>query len=191
MFDGRKGYKGKQGFVGAIQQRQGEKYLLREMIQRNNIDLYLEIGTLWGGTAIIAALAGAKKVITIDSMEGLRWSTPDPWYPHEPITKERIISNFHAFGVEHVIDLIQAKSHPFPFKNIYPDITMIDGDHETETINDWHNVKDITKHAILIHDYGNDKLPLINHLVDTVIKEEANWQLKTRINCTAVIERIN
>ena len=117
------------GFAGGIQQFQNEKKLLRDLCNLNDIDLYLEIGTLWGGTAIIAALAGAEKVITIDSMDGIRWSEPDPFYPDELVTKERILRNFYEFGVEDIIELIHAKSYPFPPKNVYPDITLIDGGH--------------------------------------------------------------
>ena len=179
------------GFVGAIQQLQNEKKALRELCNFNKIDLYLEIGTLWGGTAIIAALAGATKVITIDSMDGLRWHEPDPWFPDEMVTKERILANFHAFGVEDIIELIHAKSYPFPLKNIYPDITLIDGGHEEEVGHDWESVKDITKSMVLFHDYGNEKLPMITHVVNNVANVDPNWKLLGRVDCTAVLNRVN
>ena len=189
-YEGKKGYRGKRGFVGAIQQRQQEKWFLRALINSNDIDLYLEIGTLWGGTAIIAALAGAKRVITIDSMDGLRWGEPDPWYPDEMVSKDRIVGNIYAFGVENIVELVQARSYPFPLKDIYPDITLIDGDHETETVKDWESVKDITKKVILIHDYNSNHLPLVRYLVDEVVKEDPDWNLVATVNCTAIIERI-
>ena len=179
------------GFVGSIQQLQREKKLLRGLCNLNDIDLYLEIGTLWGGTAIIAALAGAKKVITIDSMDGIRWREPDPFYPDELVTKERILRNFYEFGVEDIIELVHAKSYPFPLKNIYPDITLIDGGHDGEVLQDWESVKDITKKVILIHDYQVGHLPMVTHVVDVLVKADPNWELIEKVNCTALLKRIN
>ena len=151
----------------------------------------MEIGTLWGGTAIIAALAGAKKVITIDSMDGIRWNKPDPYYPDEIVTKERILSNFHAFGVEDRIELIHAKSYPFPLKNIYPDITLIDGDHGKDVLFDWESVKGITKRLILVHDYHSPKLPMVTHVVDVLVEADLDWEFIGQVDCTAILKRKN
>ena len=182
---------GLKGFVGSIQQLQTEKKLLRELCNLNKFDLYLEIGTLWGGTAIIAALAGAKKVITIDSMDGIRWSEPDPFYPDELVTKERILRNFYEFGVEDIIELIHAKSYPFPLKNVYPDITLIDGGHGKDVLHDWESVKDITKKVILIHDYKDPNLPIVTHVVDVLANEDPNWEHTGTADCTALLKRVN
>jgi len=177
------------GFSGAIQQVQSEKKFLREYINHNPVNLYLEIGTLWGGTAIIAALAGAKQVITIDSMDGLRWHEPDPWYPDEMISKERILANFYAFGVEDIIHLVHAKSYPFPLDEIYPDVTLIDGAHDETVFKDWESVKDITRQAVLIHDYQSDHLPAVTRLVDEVAAVDPEWKLYGTVGCTAVLFR--
>ena len=177
------------GFVGGIQQLQNEKKLLRNLCNENDIDLYLEIGTLWGGTAIIAALAGAKKVITIDSMDGIRWSKPDPFYPDEMVTKQRILSNFHAFGIEDRVELIHAKSYPFPVEDIYPDITLIDGGHGEDVIDDRESVKDITKKIILMHDYRRGDLPMVAHVVDVLVRDNEDWEHVGIVDSTAVLKR--
>jgi len=177
------------GFVGGIQQFQNEKKLLRNLCNENEIELYLEIGTLWGGTAIIAALAGAKKVITIDSMDGIRWTEPDPFYPHEIVTKERILRNFQEFGIEDRVELVHAKSFPFPVKDIYPDITLIDGGHGGDVIDDWESVKDITKKIILFHDYKRGDLPMVAHVVNVLVRDDEDWEHVGIVDSTAIIKR--
>ena len=60
---------------GRIATRPREAALLYETIEPG--DLYLEVGCLWGGTAILAAHK-ADRVITIDFMRGGYWETGDP-----------------------------------------------------------------------------------------------------------------
>ena len=175
------------GFCGRIAQRKDEKLQLMELCR--GIDLYLEIGTLWGGTAIIAAIAGAKKVITIDSMDTAYWQEFDPGFPEERLTRGRVLRNIYDFGLQDIIEVITAPSFPFPVENVYPDVVLIDGDHGDRVARDWESVRGITKHFVLFHDYKSPNCPAVTHTVDHVVRKDPNWGLWKVVEYTAVMRR--
>jgi hypothetical protein len=110
---------------------------------------WIEIGTLWGGSAILAALSNPNlKVIAIDPIER---------YQNEAPTCDDILANFLTFNVAHQISLVKAKSDPWPLPlDFVADAVMIDGDHSLEALeSDWNNAKRIAKKFILIHDYDD------------------------------------
>jgi hypothetical protein len=72
--------------------------------------LYVEIGCLWGGTAILAALVGAGKVITIDFMRGGFWENGDPACNHLVPSAGIVLDNFARFGVAHRISVYKGES---------------------------------------------------------------------------------
>lgn len=65
---------------------------------------HVEIGCMWGGTAIIAALAKIESgvnghVYTIDKMKQGFWDVGDPIYGRRVPTLEKVKKNFDTFGV--------------------------------------------------------------------------------------------
>jgi len=114
---------------------------------------YIEIGTLWGGSAIAAALANPKLRITcIDPFTGYYGDKLDPYIGDAP-TAEAFWENCEAAGVRDRIRLIQAKSYPFPISTRERfDVGLVDGDHSEEaTINDITNLYPLCA-CVLVHD---------------------------------------
>ena len=153
-------------------------------------DLHVEIGCLWGGTSILAALAGAKKVYTIDPMAGGYWDKGDPDSGGKKPSVQAILANFAAFGVADRIQAIRSSSRPWPLIAMQPDTIFIDGDHSYEgCLADWTVATKIAKRAVLVHDVDERHPGVIR-----VINEHANktpcWRLAERRDFTVCYERI-
>jgi len=107
---------------------------------------YLEIGTAWGGSAILAALAKqdykmSGLVYCIDPFDGFRDGVKidDELYPKDPsrtpIIKSTVRANAQIFGVVEYLRIIQAKSIPTPLP--FPlelGCLFIDGNHSKESV---------------------------------------------------------
>ena len=122
-------------------------------------ETWIEIGTLWGGSAIMAALSNPNlRIITIDPLEGYRNEFP---------TCDDILENFLSFNVAHQIALVKTKSDPWPLpQEFVADAVMIDGDHSLEVLkSDWENAKKVSQKFILIHDYDD---PPIREFADGI-----------------------
>ena len=107
---------------------------------------HLEIGALWGGTAILAGLSRTCTVYCIDPM-----AEDDPnGYRSTP---EGFETNIAAFGVDAV--LIQKKSNPWPkeLEGMEFGTALIDGDHGWRTVLwDWEHVSKVTRQYVIFHD---------------------------------------
>lgn len=159
---------------GRLAMLRDEGRLLCESI--NPDDLYLEVGTLWGGSAILAAHK-AQRVITIDPLWSDFWADGDTSLKSRKLSIATILDNFHAFRVAHKISIIKASSNPFPLTDIYPDVFFIDGDHSFEGVrNDWEIASKITKRTILMHDYGNEHED-VTEFVDKYVKNDKTWTI--------------
>jgi len=118
---------------------------------------WVEIGTLWGGSAIVTALSNPDlRVIVIDPIERYRDEFP---------TCEDILMNFLSFNVAHQIALVRAKSNPWPLPlKLVVDAVMIDGDHSLEALkSDWENAMKVAQKFILVHDYDD---PIIKEFIN-------------------------
>ena len=122
---------------------------------------HVEIGCLWGGTAIVAAIIKEQfnlpgHVYTIDPMAGGWWDTQDPAVKLQP-TPGRVLDNFVRFNVAHRISVIRCKSHPWPLpSDIHPVSIFIDGDHEYRGVKvDAQMVKKLGAKIIAFHDYDS------------------------------------
>ena len=114
--------------------------------------LHIEIGTLWGGSAIAVALANPElHVICIDPFEGY-YGSYDKWAGGDTPNMSKAEANMAAHGVRDRIRLIRAKSQPFPFTGT-ADTGFIDGDHSFETVQaDWHSLDAAGCKRIAVHD---------------------------------------
>ena len=120
---------------------------------------HLEIGTLFGASAIHAALTKKRnglggKVVCIDPFES-DLLTPTIWAQCNDIapTVEIVMSNATHFGVDDRIEIIQKKSNPLPFAGQRFATAYIDGDHSVEGVRaDWNNLKKIVDVAVLLDD---------------------------------------
>ncbi len=130
---------------------------------------HLEIGTLFGGSAILAArikkeLGLDGKIVCVDPLDGYYG------HPHDPmsgvdVTKGRVLSNARLFGVEDRLQIIAKKSKPWPvdlgqrFASAF-----IDGDHTVRgALYDWSKVEAQTDKIVLIDNYDS------RHLEDRVV----------------------
>lgn len=138
-----------QNMTGRIAITKAEADLLVSTLRPD--DLYLEIGCLWGGTSILAALH-CKRVITVDFMRGGFWNTEDPIAKIRP-TPWLVLDNFAKFGVAHKVSVVKDYSHPWKL-DVYPDVMLVDGGHgHKDARNDWLTAERIAQRVILVHDY--------------------------------------
>lgn len=147
---------------------------------------YVEIGTLWGGSAIEAATAEPKlQVYAIDPFNGY-YGGADKWVcGRREITPriEDVIANLVDAGVNDRVTLVRSKSDPFPLPNMMFDCGFIDGDHAFETVlQDWRNLSARCK-TVAFHDVDDPdvarvvtsakrKWKLIEHAGDLMIFTE-------------------
>lgn len=170
-----------------------EARLLIEMVEEPG--LHIEIGCLWGGTAILATLAkkmnkAAGHVVSIDFMLGKFWNDEDPLIHKRP-TPQDVYMNMLRFGVEGEISVLRCSSYPFPLAgHIKPVTALIDGDHRKEgCIKDWTSLKDITEKYILFHDYDNFHAG-VKHTVDELVRKDRDWKEIAQTDGLIVFERV-
>lgn len=173
---------------GRIAIRKNEAVLLAEMVAKSR--LHVEIGCLWGGTAILAALVGAEKVITIDPMRGSWWASKDPATGTTP-NPERVIQNICEFGVEDQVEVMQTYSHPWPLNGDQePDSIFIDGDHSYKgCLQDWHNAKSRANRFVIFHDYDNDH-PGVKQVINEILSSPDGWERTHAATSLVVFERL-
>jgi len=115
--------------------------------------LHIEIGTLWGGSAILASQAKpGGKVVTVDPMNSGWWLSQDPVVGIAPsheivnLNIERLsgcpVQSVKGYSTEYL------RGHE-PCSTL-----LIDGDHSYEAIRaDWFVAREIAESYIFVHDY--------------------------------------
>ena len=106
---------------------------------------YVEIGTMWGGSAIVAGLAGCE-VHCID-----------PWI--KDASPDDVLENWVGFGLDSdKLFLYQQWHPPWPgeIKDRRFDIGMIDGTHKAkECLLDWEGMSAHVTQYVLFHDVNS------------------------------------
>ena len=120
---------------------------------------HLEIGTLFGGSAIAVALAKKKygqsgMVVCVDPLDGYYGKLLDP-VSSLPVTPEILFENIDIFGVGDRIMVMRAKSNAVAnLINIKFTTAYIDGDHWIDVpVKDWNLVKDIVSDYVIFDNY--------------------------------------
>lgn len=163
--------------------------VLAEVISRVPDGIHVEIGGLWGGTAILAALMQNDngRVYVIDPVTELGYYGGD-----DPLTKTRptvkdLYSNFVKCGVEHKICHIDKQSYPWPSISDC-DTAFIDGDHSFEAVyQDWMNVQARCSKYI-VFDNVEPRYSGVEH-VFTLACNHPGWKLSVLADGVGVIER--
>ena len=150
---------------------------------------HLEIGTLFGGSAIFAALVKDSGTVTcVDPLDGyymsverkacavdVSGSTP---------SLELLLKNASHFEVE--LNVVQALSHPWPLKDARFATVYIDGDHwDDGPANDWNNVKDCTSDYVIFHDYSFPAVKAVCHGAAT----DPEWEFIEQTGSSYVVGR--
>lgn len=155
---------------------------------------YLEIGSRYGGSAVLASQFGQGDIYCIDPMQSIHHDGPE--------VVDYFWKNMDKFGIRDRVRLFQAKSDPFPLEDqlVFPlqqwgddapvslrfGTTFIDGDHSYPWPGtDWRNVKDITNHFVVFDNVEMDDV------YETVMQatQDPLWMLAHLNAYTAVMVR--
>lgn len=112
---------------------------------------YLEIGSLFGGSAIIAALFSTGHVYGIDPFGYSMGQTKTGATP----SAEVVMQNAYEWGAQDKITMFTQKHPPLPpeLENMRFSVAFIDGDHTYGGAHkDWENLKDRVDRYVLFHD---------------------------------------
>ena len=161
---------------------------------------HLEIGALFGGSAIVVALLKKRhfldgKVYCVDPLDGFYFARlgkrVDPDLPGKlRVDRAALDYNIRQFGVEDYIEVIEKPSIPWPdelkgkqFVSVY-----IDGDHWGNTpTTDWENVKDNVTRFVIFDD-NDKKHPSVIKACE-LAAEDPNWKTVWNAGITYVLER--
>ena len=191
----------KSGMVGRLADLQdGTLKMLLAMAQSGNGD-HLEIGTLFGGSAIAAALMKKElgldgNVVCLDPLDGFYIGTPIE-APNDPVTKLSInlttlVENIGRFEVLDRLEIIVRRSYPWPvelekrsFASAY-----IDGDHWNNIPwLDWLNVKDRVSHFVIFDNYDLEHSDVMTACQQA--EQDRNWRRVHSEGITFILERVN
>lgn len=155
---------------------------------------HLEIGTLFGGSAILAALVKkaydiSGNIICIDPLEGYYGEPIDP-VSELPITIEVVLENITKFALDDRIKLVQAKSQPWPLSIEDEFVSaFIDGQHDYKScLSDWLNCKNCVSKVIQFDNFGID-YPQVCNVVSQATQSE--WIIVHVGGISAVLAKRN
>lgn len=157
--------------------------------------IHTEVGCLWGGTAILAALAKQRAnvsghVFSLDVMMGGFWETEDPEVHKRPAPSD-IYENLLRLGVAGSVSVIRASSFPWPLADHLDPVTaLIDGDHSYQgCLRDWESLKERVKWKIIFHDY-HPYYPGVLKVIEEHVRPDRNWEECAQVGRMIVFKRL-
>jgi hypothetical protein len=191
----------KKSMIGRIAVTGNNVTRLLEIVKEAGDGNYLEIGILHGGSLCCVALLkkqlGYKgKCYGIDPLNGY-YIERVPSRTHKldieswiPVTEDTVNENIRIFGIENEVEIIKAKSDPFPInKDIKFNVAYIDGDHwENGPKKDWDNIKNLVTDYVIFDDY-DDRHPAVK-MACTIASGEDNWGTYLSDGITYVLRRV-
>lgn len=177
----------------------GNTALMLKAVEAGGDGDYLEIGVLFGGSLIAAALLknalGQKgKCVGIDPLNGYyverrSADTNRDILTKKPVTPETLQKNLRKFGVEDRCEVIQANSFPLPVKGKFA-VTYIDGDHWGDApLRDWQSVKDITTKFVVFDNFGEEHPDVIEACL--IAEQDPEWERLLVNGITFILKRID
>lgn len=155
---------------------------------------HLEIGTLFGGSAILAALVKEKfgldgKVVCVDPMTGY-YGKPDP-VSGEMASQDMFWENVARFGLNERIELIVSDSRQAQIADRRRfSSAFIDGAHDHDNVlADWNRVKRHATRYVLFDNYDN-AFAGVREVV-RIANEEHDWHCVLVYGISALFERVN
>lgn len=156
-------------------------------------DMHIEIGTMFGGTAILAALAkkakgGSGKVLVVDPLtKHGYYGGRDDQTGIRP-TSGIFWENAKRFGVEHMLELHDQPSYPFPYAIQGLCMTaFIDGCHDHPIVfHDWLNIRKRAAGYVLFDNVDKAHPDVID--VWGFAQHDPEWELVSLVNCVGVLK---
>jgi len=154
---------------------------------------HVEIGTFYGGSAILVALVKKRmhhhgKVYCIDPLE-CRPGLENDDETNSWATTKKVMANARSFGVEDRIVLVPKYSDPWPlpvdktFASAY-----IDGDHwNGMPQKDWDNLSKCVTYTIVVDDYMKERPEIVDMVLEAT--QDPRWLLVHISGFTAVFRR--
>lgn len=153
---------------------------------------HVEIGTLFGGTAILAAMTKKEfglhgKVYCIDPLEFRPEAIKDRG-SGIVASSTLLRENACRFGVEDRIIHVPKSSYPWPLPNKLFATSFLDGDHwGGMPAKDWASLSKHTAYFIAMHDYMPRKPEVVDLIYKAVHSRE--WTVVAIDGVTAVLRR--
>lgn len=177
--------------VGRIAGNAPDHGVLAQVIHKAGSGDHLEIGSLYGGSAILAALVKRKyklagKVVCIDPMTGY-YGKPDP--ENGLLVDENIFwENMKTFGVQDRVELIVGKSQESNLNRKFVS-AFLDGDHSLDgVLGDWVLAQKLVSKFILLDNYDAHFKGVQNAF--RVICQDEAWRCVLVYGISALFERI-
>ncbi len=155
---------------------------------------YIEIGSLYGASAIVAALFGNGHVYCVDIFE--------PYSKRKDValpSPELVLSNAANWGAEKKITPFKHRHPPLPeeLEHVRFDIAFIDGDHTAAgSLADWENIEHRVDRYVLFHDVRpNSPYGALQTFTQHAMRDP-NWNLIYRdtvsktMSSIGVLERV-
>ena len=171
-------------------------HVLLDFVSRAGGGNHLEIGTLFGGSAIAVALLKLQLgqtgvIVCIDPLNGYyKMDGSGDDISGIPVTSETLFGNIEKFFVEDRILVMRAYSQLCSNLNIPFSTAYIDGDHKHGApLSDWLLVKDMVSKYV-IFDNCDDKHPDVQTACYTA-NNDFEWKCVYSKGITYVVERSN
>lgn len=176
--------------VGRLAMREEEAELLEQVLRMDTGD-HIEIGVLWGGTAILAAKCRPGGIVYgIDPMSGY-YGGGDVSYGGLVPDRETVEGNLREFGVEERVRIVAERSHPWPLGDVKADSVLIDGDHARLSVaQDWRNARKAARRFVIFHDMDD---PEVRGVVERLVVPRSGigiWPVFAETERMMVVERI-
>ena len=169
-----------------------EAGVMAQMIYDARHSDHVEIGTLFGASAILVAMVKDRfsmhgNVYCVDPLE-MRKVTLDDLGTGTKASSDLVMKNAECLGVADRIKIVLAPSYPWPLENKTFGTGYIDGDHwNGMPSKDWNNLKDRVKYGIIIDDYCIGKPEVQDVVMDAF--NDPNWTLIQIAGAMAFLRR--
>lgn len=176
------------GIKGRVACRRAVCGVIAEIVTNCGGD-HTEIGTLFGGTAIIAGrMKKTGKVYIIDPLSGYYGAKVDPISRLKP-DRELLEANLKHWNVINKSVIVEAVSNPWPLpEDMCFDTALIDGDHSFGgAMLDWNNLKGWVNRYIMFDNVDTEHPGVVS--VFRYACADQNWRPVLVYETCAVLER--
>jgi len=183
-----------QGMIGRMCNEQDNVKRLLEYVALAPHGNHLEIGTLFGGSAICVALLKNELNVVGDTYcvdpfdgyyKGTEYESVNDPICDIPVDLQTVENNAELFDV--YLEIIKAKSNPFPIEGIRFSTAYVDGDHWGENPRiDIENCMKVTDNFIVIDNYDAQHPDVMR----ACEKHYRDWWMAYRGGITCVLAKI-